>query len=198
MPKLIIFDIGGVLEDFSEQKYVNYICAKLHLDRKEFGDELFRVLPSAEEGRISTREMLERVTLLLGVSFRRLEWADSMRRLAKLNPPVVRLANALRRRYRVVLLTNVSKSRYMENVGMGFFKKVKADKVYASCYVGMSKPSPQIYRYVLQERVGPKDAIFIDNMLVNVKGARKVGIKGIRYVTYRRLVKDLKGLGIRW
>ena len=69
--------------------------------------------------------MLERVALIFGISYRKLEWADSMRRLARLNLPVVRLVNALHARYRLVLLTNVSKSRYMENVDMGFFRKVK-------------------------------------------------------------------------
>jgi putative hydrolase of the HAD superfamily len=199
MPKLIIFDIGGVIEDFAEQRYVDYICRRLHLDKKEFGDELFRILPSAEEGRISTKEMLERVGLLFGISFRKLEWSDSMRRLATMNMPVVRLVNALHARYRLVLLTNVSISRYMENVEMGFFRKVECDRVYASCYLGMSKPWQEIYRYVLEkEKVAPKDVIFIDNMLVNVKGARKVGIKGIQFVGYRQLVKDLKKQGVRW
>jgi hypothetical protein len=85
MLKLIMFDIGGVIEDFAEEDYIDYICGKLSLDKKEFGDELLRVLPSAEEGRISTREMLEKVAILFGLSFRKLEWATSMRKLATVN-----------------------------------------------------------------------------------------------------------------
>ena len=199
MPKLIIFDIGGVIEHFAEERYINYICGKLHLDRKVFGNELLRILPSAEEGRISTREMLERVSLLFGVGFRKLEWVGSMRKLATINPEVARLVNALGTRYRVVLLTNVSKSRYLENVRMGFFRKVKCGRVYASCYLGMSKPGQQIYRYVLKkEGVRPEDAVFVDNMLANVKGARKVGLVGIRFVGYKKLARDLRKLGVRW
>jgi putative hydrolase of the HAD superfamily len=199
MAKLIIFDIGGVIEDFAEEQYIEYICRKLHLNREEFGDELLRVIPSAEEGRISTREMLEKVAILFGVSFRKLEWAASMRKLAKVDSSVVRLVNALHRRYRVVLLTNVSKSRYMENVRMGFFRKVKCDRVYASCYIRMSKPDQRIYRYVLEkERVRPEEALFIDNLPVNVEGARRVGMKGIVFVGYRKLAKDLRRMGIRW
>ena len=199
MVKLIIFDIGGVIEDFAEEDYVNYICDRLHLDKKEFGDELFRILPSAEEGRISTREMLESVALLFGIGFRKLEWADSIRNMATMDAPVVKLVNALHRRYRLVLLTNVSKSRYMENVRMGFFKRVKCRRVYASCYLGLSKPGQEIYRYVLEkEGMEPGEAVFVDNMMVNVLGARKVGITGIRFVNYRKLVRDLRKLGVRW
>ena len=82
---------------------------------------------------------------------------------------------------------------------MGFFKRVRTARVYASCYLGMSKPMPQIYRYVLgKERVKPGDAVFVDNLQVNVDGARRVGMKGIRFVGYGKLVKDLRKLGIRW
>ncbi len=199
MLKLIMFDIGGVIEDFAEEDYIDYICGKLSLDKKEFGDELLRVLPSAEEGRISTREMLEKVAILFGLSFRKLEWATSMRKLATVNKNVARLVNALNARYRLVLVTNVSKSRYMENVRMGFFRKVRCGRVYTSCYLGLSKPGQQIYRYVLKkEGVRPEEAVFVDNMQVNVEGARKVGIVGVRFDNYRKLARDLRKLGIRW
>jgi putative hydrolase of the HAD superfamily len=199
MIKLIIFDIGGVIEDFAEEQYIDYICGKLHLDKEVFRDELLRILPSAEEGRISTREMLERVALLFDISFRKLEWAGALGRLATINPDVARLVNRLGAGHRVVLLTNVSKSRYLENVRMGFFRKVRCGKVYASCYLGLSKPDRQIYRYVLEkEGVGPKEAVFIDNLPVNVRGAEKVGMVGVLFVGYGRLVRDLRKLGIRW
>ena len=199
MIKLIIFDIGGVIEDFAEEDYISYICTKLGLDKKEFGDELLRMLPSAEEGRISTREMLQRVALIFGINIRKLEWAGSMGRLARINERVAALVNRLDARYRLILLTNVSKSRYMENVRMGFFKRVKCRRVYASCYLRMSKPGQEIYRYVLwKENARPEECVFVDNLLINVQGARRVGIKGIHFVGYGKLVKDLRKLGIRW
>ncbi|MDE1865591.1 MAG: HAD family phosphatase [Candidatus Micrarchaeota archaeon] len=199
MIKLIIFDIGGVIEDFAEEQYIDYICTKLKLDKKEFREELLRILPSAEEGRISTREMLQRVAIIFGINIRKLEWSSSLVRLAKINPRMEGLVNKLDEKYRLVLLTNVSKSRYMENVRMGFFSRVRCDRVYASCYLKMSKPGQEIYRYVLdREGVKPQEAVFIDNLLINVKGARKIGIKGVHFVGYGKLVKDLRKLGIRW
>jgi putative hydrolase of the HAD superfamily len=199
MIKLIIFDIGGVIEDFAEEQYIDYICKKLNIDPKEFTDELFRILPSLEEGRITTTDMLKRVALLFDVNYRKLEWVGAMTKLVKINKNVAALVNTLGKSYRVILLTNVSKSRYMENVNIGLFKKVKTARVYASCYLGMSKPGQQIYRYVLKEEMAKaSEAVFIDNMLVNVQGARKVGIKGIQFVGYAKLVRDLKRLGIRW
>ena len=49
-----------------------------------------------------------------------------------------------------------------------------------------------------KERVEAEDAVFVDNLLVNVRGARKVGMKGIQFVGYRKLVRDLKKMGVRW
>ena len=123
MTKLIIFDIGGVIEDFSEEDYIKYICKTLGLDSKVFGDELLRILPSAEEGRISTKEMLERVCILFGISPRKLEWSKSWIKLARMDERVADLVNRLGHKYRLVLLTNVSKSRYMENVRDGILQE---------------------------------------------------------------------------
>lgn len=199
MTKLIIFDIGGVIEDFTEEQYIGYICKKLKLDRDKFGRELIAMLPAVESSRITTSEMLERLGRRFGVGAKRLEWAKSLGRLAKIDDKVADLVNKLNRRYRLVLLTNVSKSRYMENVRIGFFKRVRCGKVYASCYLKMIKPGARIYRYVLsREGVAAKDAIFVDNLFANVRGAEKVGIKGIQFTSYEKLVKDLKRLGIRW
>jgi putative hydrolase of the HAD superfamily len=199
MTKLIIFDIGGVIEDFAEEDYINYICRKLSLDRKAFGSELLRMLPSVEDGKATNRELLDRLTSRFGVSAKKLEWAGALKKLAKLNPKMVALFNALSLRYEVVLLTNVSRSRYMQNIDIGLFRKLKFPRVYASCYLRMSKPGTEIYKYVLKkEHVKAEDAVFIDNMAENTEGAEKVGITGVQFVGYDKLVRDLRKIGIKW
>jgi FMN phosphatase YigB (HAD superfamily) len=200
MIKLIMFDIGGVIEDYTEEQYIDYICAKLKIDKKQFEGDLFRIIPSSEEGRISTREMLKRVALFSGVkSYRLLEWSQAIGKLGKIDLKVAGLVNALKRNYRVVLLSNVSHSRYMEVRATGFFKKCRPDRVYASCYLKMAKPDQKVYRYVLKkERMTGEETVFIDNLLVNVRGAERVGIKGVHFVGYAKLVEDLKKMGIKW
>ena len=105
------------------------------------------------------------------------------------------LVNLLSKRYRIALLSNVGRARYIE--GLQLLDGIKTDRVFASCYIKMRKPEAGIYRYALK-KMGVKagEAIFIDNMEENVAGARKVGIRSILFTGYGRLVKDLKRLKI--
>ena len=51
-------------------------------------------------------------------------------------------------------------------------------KAYYSHEVGMRKPNHNIYQFVLQEQgIAPKEALFIDDRLDNIKGAREVGMQ---------------------
>jgi glucose-1-phosphatase len=198
MAKLIIFDIGGVLEDFAEEDYIKYITKKLNIDKRSFSRRLFAVIPNVERARASTRSMLAELAERFGVSIKSLEWSSALPKLARPNKRMIRLANSLKKNYKVVLLTNVSASRYRENVRMGLFDSLKGTRVFASCYLKMIKPAPEIYRYVLRKmKTKPSDAIFIDNLQVNVDGAKAVGIDGIVFTGYRKLLKDLKKRGIK-
>ncbi|HEX3026773.1 MAG TPA: HAD-IA family hydrolase, partial [Clostridia bacterium] len=59
-----------------------------------------------------------------------------------------------------------------------------------SCDIHMLKPSPEIYRYFLdQYRLDPHDCLFFDDMEENIKAAENFGIKGILF-TGEQKVKD--------
>jgi putative hydrolase of the HAD superfamily len=199
MIRLIIFDIGDVLEHFNEEMYISYICHKLHINMRDFTDYFLRLLERAEAERMTNREMLGRISKRFGVSVSSLEWGSSLRRMARVNKNIVGLANALGRKYKVVLLSNVSRSRYLQNRRIELFRILRYDRLFASCYMHMRKPEHRIYRHVLREmRVRPEEAVFIDDRLENVQGADEVGINGIHFTCYGNLVMDLRELGVRW
>jgi len=197
MIKLIIFDIGGVLDTFYERQYISYITKKLHISQTAFREILVPQLKKSEVGKMKIKELQLMLSKRFGISIRKLEWNEEFRKLNRLNNDVVRLAGRLSKRYKIVLLTNVSRSRQtikMETV----LKKVKYDRIFASCYLKMAKPDPRIYRYVLEKmKMKPSEAVFIDDREENVEGARKVGIAAIQFVGYGELVKRLRKLGIK-
>lgn len=199
MIKLIICDIGGVIEDFSERMYIDYICKKLGINRNAFRDEFIPMLQKAELGSKSTPDMLNRLAKKFSVKAQDLHFSTSLARLARLDNKVVDIVNRLHRNYKLVLLTNVSISRYLANERIGLFKKVKHDRVFASCYLKMSKPYPKIYRYTLKAmKMRPEEALFIDDRIENVKGAQRVGIKAIRFRNHVQLAADLRKAGVKW
>jgi epoxide hydrolase-like predicted phosphatase len=195
MIKLIIFDIGDVLINFNDAQYIRYVTRKHHIDSEEFKRSLNPLVKKMEYGASTLQETEKTLAKKFKISKMSLEWNTSYRKIARLNKPVFELVNRLSKRYAIALLSNVGQDRYIE--GRGLLDGIHADKVFASCYIKMRKPEARIYRYALKKMgVKPSEAVFIDNMEENVVGARKVGIKSIRFTNYRALVKDLKRLKI--
>lgn len=81
--------------------------------------------------------------------------------------------------YRTALVTNnvreFSVAWKSEQAFAGLF-----DVIIDSCEAGLRKPDARIYQLTL-ERLGaaPGDSVFLDDFLVNVEGARRVGMHGI-------------------
>lgn len=195
MIKLIIFDIGDVLIDFNDKQYISYITEKLHINLKEFAKSLEPLINKMEYGTLRLQDAKAMLSKRFRVSKRSLEWIESYRRIAKLNKPIFKLANSLSKRYKIALLSNVGRARYIE--GLRLLNGISADGIFASCYIKMRKPEPRIYRRVLRKMdVKPSEAIFIDNLKENVAGARKVGIESIKFTDYRHLVSSLRQLNI--
>jgi len=59
-----------------------------------------------------------------------------------------------------------------------------------SCDIHYIKPSPEIYRYLLEKySLNPEDCLFFDDMEENVKAAEKEGIKGVLFTTAECVLK---------
>lgn len=88
--------------------------------------------------------------------------------------------------YRMFLLSNTNSvhereynRRLMENHGI---KNLSAifEKVYYSHALHLSKPDPEIFKYVLNDsHLIPEETLYIDDILVHIQSASKLGIRGI-------------------
>jgi putative hydrolase of the HAD superfamily len=192
MIRLLIFDVGGVIIDYSEDDYMRYISKKLGLDMLKFARAMNPLIVKMEYGRLEAEDAESELSKRFHVPELDLEWVIGYKKLARLNKQVASLMARLGKHYRVVLLSNISASRYIESKRL-FLNNVKHDRTFASCYLHMRKPERRIYLHVLKEmHVRPKEAIFIDNMQENVEGARKAGIESIRFTDCAQLIKALR------
>ena len=68
---------------------------------------------------------------------------------------------------------------------------------FSSCYVGLRKPDPAIYRRAL-DILGrpPERVLFIDDRQQNVDGAAAAGMKAIRFQGQEPLKNELSELGV--
>ena len=67
------------------------------------------------------------------------------------------------------------------------------DEVIISGEVGMRKPDAEIYLHTLNLlKVKPNEAVFVDDLIHNVHGAKEVGIVGVLHTEYEKTKKELE------
>jgi putative hydrolase of the HAD superfamily len=106
------------------------------------------------------------------------------------------LAQRLRRRHRVYLLSNVGDLHWAE-LRRRFALHELGHDVITSFEAGVMKPYAGIYeqaerRFALQ----PESTVFIDDRAENVEAVRQRGWHGIIHVNHDRTVAALRALGV--
>lgn len=108
---------------------------------------------------------------------------------------VIEIIKQLKKDSRVVCGTNVFDSHYDYLMHRGNYNIF--DTVYASNKIGLSKPHPDFYRYILKkEGIKPEDAIFVDDFTENVAAAKKLGIPTILFTDSQSLRQQIKRLRV--
>jgi putative hydrolase of the HAD superfamily len=70
---------------------------------------------------------------------------------------------------------------------------------FSSCYLGVSKPHPQIYRMALDlSQRQPEECAFIDDRPMNLECAQRRGLHTIQFLNAGQLENDLRTLGLEF
>jgi HAD superfamily hydrolase (TIGR01509 family) len=111
-------------------------------------------------------------------------------------PAMFALAERLRRRHRVYLLSNVGELHWAE-LRRRFRLHELGHDVIASFEAGVMKPHAGIYRQA-EARFGlhPAETVFIDDRAENIEAVQHRGWHGIIHVDHDSTVRALRALGI--
>jgi epoxide hydrolase-like predicted phosphatase len=107
------------------------------------------------------------------------------------------IVNLLKENYKLAILSNHAKewSEYMKEE-FDLFKSF--DDIIFSCDVGLRKPDLKIYEIALDKlKCDPDECIFIDDKKRNTDAAEKLGIKGIVFEEFSKLVENLSMVGVK-
>ncbi len=130
-----------------------------------------------ETGRMGTPEFAEAAVREFGLSLAPGEFLDHFR--GWLQGPyegVHDLLDELAARHRTAILTNISAVHWPIAQGYGIFERV--ERVIASHQVGAIKPDREFFEIALAELgAAREEAVFIDDNVVNVEGARAAGLE---------------------
>lgn len=105
-------------------------------------------------------------------------------------------AELKRRGILTAILSNMGDSVH-ENMKREFDWLPRFDVLAWSYQLHMAKPDPAIYLHVL-EKLGtrPEETLFLDDRLINIEAARKLGIQAIQIFSVERLREDLIASGL--
>ena len=187
--KAVIFDCFGVLVgDVLRMKAV-----ELEHTHPEAAKQIHAALRAGDRGIISSDEVATIVGDAIGVS------AEEVRMMARegevKNTTLIAELPAIRKDYKLGMLSNISgRAALDEHFGPGRLD-VMFDTVVASGEVGLIKPEPEIF-WIAAERLGltPKQCVMIDDLDVNIDGARLAGMKAIKFETNKQVLADLHEL----
>ncbi|RJF71936.1 HAD family phosphatase [Deinococcus cavernae] len=195
--KALFWDIGGVLltNGWDREQRADVI-ARYGLDATDFTERHKLAVPELELGRMTLDEYLSQVVFCKPREFSREDFRASMEAESQPKEEVLALARELGGRHRMYSLNNEGhdlneyriRTFALHDFLLGFF---------TSCYLGVMKPNPAIYRLGLHlAQVSPAEAVMIDDRIQNVEAARSVGMQAVQYINAAQLRDELATLGV--
>jgi HAD superfamily hydrolase (TIGR01509 family) len=203
MPKrkysVIVFDLGKVLIPFDYNILIKKLDAVKTGLGKHFVDTYFANYEfhrDFERGKISEEKFIERMLEILEHTIDGETFCNYFSSIFKQNKEVAALLPALKKNYKLILLSNTNSIH--EKYGWKHYEFLKYfNDLILSHKIGAVKPEEKIYRAVEKSSGSPaEEHIFIDDIEDYVNAAKSFGWDGIQFKSYDYLVKDLKLKGI--
>jgi len=185
MLKAVILDVGGVLIRTHSWVGREKWATKLGMDARDFEDFVFggESGRQAQLGQITSAEHWGRLADHFGLDgsgiteLRRDFFSGDL-----LDETLVAYIKRLRRAgYRTGLLSNAgNEARQLLSGDYPIIDEF--DGVVISAEVGVMKPAPEIYRLAAESvDADVKEALFVDDVMENVEGARAVGMQALHF-----------------
>jgi len=197
---VILFDVGGVLLSNSwDVKERAAAAAHFRLDEADLEARHAKIVEVWERGGLTMDSYLDLAVFHEPRSFSRREFAAFMFDQSKLltNGAMGILKElAATGRYLIGSLNNESRE-LNEHRFRKFRLRSYFDVALSSCYVGLRKPEPAIYRRAIDIVGGPaKRILFIDDRPENAAGAKAAGMAAIRFTGADSLRLELVKTGV--
>lgn len=180
----VFFDLGMVLVTFDWEIAIPHWSARNGGDAVRLREFLAHPLHDAfERDALSADEFYEQGLTMTGFGGTRDEFTAHWNEIFTEIPENVAVARRLARHLPLYLLSNTNPwhAAYLET--QFHWMQLFTARFY-SCRLGVRKPDPRIYQLALARAgVAPRHAVFFDDRLDNVEGARRVGMRAYQVPT---------------
>ena len=201
MVKAIIFDLGRVLVPFDFTRGYELMAARCPFSASEIPERLRHtdLVVKFESGQVEPKDFVAQISRILDFESSYSEfceiWSSIFLPYTLLPESLV---EALRRRYRMVLLSNTNAIHYpMVKAKYPILRHF--DSYVLSYEVGAMKPSPLIYQAaVRQAGCAAGECFFTDDIAAFVEGARREGIDAVQFESREQIERELRSRGVDW
>ena len=197
--KTIVFDFGNVIGFFDHYRTLNRIARYTDMMPTAMYAAIYdsQLEDEFERGRMSQAEFLNRFRQTCRLCCDDETLAAACADIFKPNPEVCTLLPALQARYRLLLGSNTNEL-HARQFRRQFAEVLRHfDALVFSYEIGVRKPHPEFFEHC--QRLAHSTAgecLFIDDLPVNVAGARACGWQGIVYTGPGELRQHLGALGV--
>jgi putative hydrolase of the HAD superfamily len=195
----LFWDNGGVIltngwDRASRQKAVE----KFHLDAADFEDRHELMLNAFEEGKATLDEYLRRTVFYRERTFSIDEFKQFMFDQSQPMRDSLEFIGKLARTRRYAMASLNNESLEINEYRVHKFRLRDYFEVFlSSCYLGVRKPTPAIYKQALQiTQCEPGECVMIDDRSLNLEFAREQGIRTIQFQGVAQLTHELANLGV--
>lgn len=200
--KAIIFDVGGVLASGTPVVKMHgklhhpgvheYVAKKLKISLDQYFDSIDTNYAKSIEGKISEKKAISLLSKNLKITPKKLIklYIKAYKKNFKQNKQLFRKAFKLKKLgYKIAILSDQWHLSYEALMSSKNYKKF--NPVIVSCFVGMRKPNPKIYKLILKKlKLKSPECLFIDNQKWNIDAAKKLKIKTILFKDNKQLFKN--------
>jgi putative hydrolase of the HAD superfamily len=201
MIEAVIWDFGGVITTSPFEAFARF--EKEHglpidiIRRTNAADHLENAWAKFERAEISAEifdELFAEESRALGVAIR---GRDVLPLLSgDLRPEMVEALLRVKEKFKTGCITNnLPANSTGSNAGRSLYiaeVMVLFDHVIESAKIGLRKPDPRIYKMMTEAlNVDPKNCVYLDDLGVNLKPAREMGMTTIKVVSAQQAIRDL-------
>lgn len=193
----LFLDIGGVILTNGWDHVSRMKAAKqFELDWTEFEKRHLQYCDLHEKGLISIDEYLEKVVFYIKREFAPAQFKEFMQAQSL---PFTDMLNYFmdlkkKKKLRIVFVSN--ESRFLAEYRIKKYQLTKlADTFIVSCFVGLQKPDPHIYKLALDlTHTFPSEVVYIDDRANLIEAAAPLGFHEIQHTSLESTKEKLKKL----